>query len=86
MDNNENRGVKLKMKVKELIELLQTCDPNETMVMICGDGDRFSPLSNYINRSIYRPDNNWWGDIVEYEHERKKGDIDVVVLGYGELK
>ena len=68
------------MKVKELIELLKTCDPEETVIMAkdC-EGNGYSPFSE-LGRDIYRPDSIWSGSLVDYERNRQDGDIDVVTL------
>ncbi len=68
------------MKISELIELLKTCDPEETVIMSKdAEGNRFSPFSD-ISRDIYRLDSAWSGNLVDYERNREEGDLDVVTL------
>ncbi|MEE9446225.1 MAG: hypothetical protein V3V19_11240 [Cocleimonas sp.] len=68
------------MKIKELIEKLKSCDPEEEVILAKdNEGNGYSPLSN-ISHDIYRPESTWSGELVEYERNRKDGDIDVVTL------
>lgn len=66
------------MKVKELIELLKTCNYDET-VILCVNSNKASIVDEF-SRDIYRPDSTSNGFIVQYENDRQKGDIDVVTL------
>lgn len=52
------------MKVKELIEKLQKCDPESLVVMSeDGEGNGFSPLSDVDDSHNYAADSTWSGEI-----------------------
>ena len=66
------------MKVKELIELLKTC-PDDEEVVVFMKGKTVSPILD-LSRDIYRPNTVNSGKLLEYEYNRKDGDLDVVTL------
>lgn len=62
------------MKVKDLIKELQSCDPEDEVVMSKdSEGNSYSPLSS-IWEGIYVPDSTWHGDVYmrELTEEDKK--------------
>lgn len=51
------------MKVKELIEALQTCNPNDLVVLAKdAEGNDFSPVVE-ISEGMYGPDSTWSGQV-----------------------
>ena len=50
------------MKVRELIEALNECDPEALVVLSSdGEGNRFSPVDGYDDRQVYIPETTWSG-------------------------
>ena len=60
------------MKVKELIENLQMCDPEDEVILKKdAEGNGYSPLSS-LYEGLYVPDSTWSGDV--YLRELTKQD------------
>jgi hypothetical protein len=58
------------MKVRELMKLLETIDPEKEVVMAKDpEGNGYSPLDGYSQR-IYRPETTWSGYLLDVIQER----------------
>lgn len=56
------------MKVKKLIELLRTFDPNAEVIMQQdSEGNGYSPLSGADHDAVYLAENTWSGDVYSTE-------------------
>lgn len=52
------------MTVKELIEQLKQCDPNDIVILSSdAEGNNHSPLDE-VSEARYVPDSTWSGDVV----------------------
>lgn len=52
------------MKVKELIDLLEKCDPRAEVIMQRDpEGNGYSPLSVVDGDAVYVPDTDWSGEV-----------------------
>lgn len=59
------------MKVKELIEKLQGCNPEAIVVMSRdSEGNYYSPLASINNNCFYEPESNWSGVLFDMEEWR----------------
>lgn len=75
------------MKVKDLIEILKRCDPEQSVIMSRdAEGNRYSPLSEAVDGMKYWPENTWSGtcydsnDADEFSPEDWNSLENVVVL------
>ena len=56
------------MKVKELIEILKTCDPELKVVLSSdGEGNSYSPVDGYNDKYYYFPESAWSGEVLSKE-------------------
>jgi len=75
------------MKVKELIKLLKKEDQEKLVIMSSdGEGNSFSPLSDFGNTDCYLADSTWSGEVGFSKLTKKQkaegyGDEDILVEG-----
>ena len=65
------------MKVKELIEVLQTLDPEmECIVQKDSEGNGYSPLAGADSHGIYIAETTWYGDVYDSNWSAEDADMD----------
>lgn len=65
------------MKVKELIEVLQTLDPEmECIVQKDSEGNGYSPLAGADPDCIYIAETTWYGEVYNSNDSAEENDMD----------
>jgi hypothetical protein len=51
------------LKVRDLIEILETADPNSIVILACdAEGNGYSPVVEEYSTGVYIPDTTWSGE------------------------
>jgi hypothetical protein len=65
------------MKVKELMEMLATFDPDaEVILQKDAEGNGYSPLEVADDNAVYVPENTWSGTVYDTEWSAEDADME----------